>query len=178
MPITLTNNSVQFNNGSLQTSSRFGPAFSAYAASTQSISNNTATKVNVNTERFDTDACYASSRFTPNRPGYYHIQGTIRIAPSYGSTPDQSPIGSGFAHIFKNGVELKRGSEGIFTSSIQIVIHASVDFIVSMNGSTDYIELFGSFGNPDTINYPSSPSFLAETTALTSNFSGYFLRSL
>lgn len=179
MAISLTNNTISFNDGSLQSSSRFGPAFSARASVAQSFSPNIGTKVTLGTERFDTDACFASSRFTPNKAGFYHIQGTLRVAPGYDNPVDSEPVGGVFCILTKNGAEFKRGSEGINTNINQIVVHASIDTIVSLNGSTDYVELFAFFGNPDPSNYPQNNlQLLADTSALTSNFSAYFLRPL
>jgi hypothetical protein len=41
------------------------PAFSAYSTSNQSIPATTATKITFDTEEFDTNSNFASSRFTP-----------------------------------------------------------------------------------------------------------------
>jgi hypothetical protein len=69
-----------------------GPAFSATRTSNQSISASTSTKIEVNVETFDTDACYdptTNYRFTPNKAGYYLIQGWLRITHSSGGSYTQ-----------------------------------------------------------------------------------------
>jgi hypothetical protein len=55
------------------------PAFSARAATTQSLSNTTYTKVTLGTEEFDTNSNFASSRFTPTVAGYYLITGSVIV---------------------------------------------------------------------------------------------------
>jgi hypothetical protein len=55
-----------------------GPAFSAYASSSQNITANTLTLVTLGTELFDTNNNFASSRFTPTVAGYYQINGIVR----------------------------------------------------------------------------------------------------
>lgn len=51
-----------------------GPAFSAYQSSAQTLSSGTITKIEFQTEEFDTDNCFDNAinyRFTPNVAGYY-----------------------------------------------------------------------------------------------------------
>ena len=50
-----------------------GPAFSAYQSTLQSFSSNTVTKVLFQTEEYDTNSNFASSRFTPTVAGYYQL---------------------------------------------------------------------------------------------------------
>jgi len=52
------------------------PAFEARLSADQTISDDTLTKINVNSEVFDTDSCYDHStnyRFTPTVAGKYYI---------------------------------------------------------------------------------------------------------
>jgi hypothetical protein len=54
------------------------PAFSAYQGATQNISNNSSTKVPINSRNFDTDNNYDHStnyRFTPTTSGKYYVYG-------------------------------------------------------------------------------------------------------
>lgn len=107
------------------------PAFSAYANASQSITNATFTKLQFQTEEFDTANCFDSTtnyRFTPNVAGYYQINGAYNV----GGT-----ITGGLVSIFKNGSELKRGVW--FATNFA---DTSVSSLVYMNGSTDYIELY------------------------------------
>lgn len=115
-----------------------GPAFSAVrTGSNQTITANTFTKVQLNTEDFDTNNCFDSStnyRFTPTTAGYYQINGAINAESSTGTTSRC------LASIYKNGTELKRGSDisigagGAFISVVSSLIY--------FNGTTDYVELY------------------------------------
>jgi hypothetical protein len=112
------------------------PAFSAYASQNQSVTSATFTKVTLDVEEFDTNSNFASSRFTPTVAGYYQISGSIQISVSALYSV------RGLASIYKNGSEFKRGgyqwpNTGGSTSTYQ------VSSLVYLNGSTDYVELWG-----------------------------------
>ena len=109
------------------------PAFSAYLNANQSITAATFTKVTLDVEEFDTNSNFASSRFTPTVAGYYQINGTVYFNSS--ATLTASLIIS----IYKNGVEIKRSICG---GPDNEALQYSVSSIVSLNGSTDYIELY------------------------------------
>jgi microcystin-dependent protein len=82
-----------------------GPAFSAYLNTSQSITTSTFTKVQINTEEFDTNSNYDNAtnyRFTPTVAGYYQVNG--RFSSEVNSTLL-------VATIYKNGVEVKRGMD-------------------------------------------------------------------
>jgi len=112
-----------------------GPAFSAYLSANQSVVSGTATKVQCNTEEFDTASAYDNAtnyRFTPLVAGYYQINARIDCG--------TSSITNAIISIYKNGVESKRGNQVTATSGeIGIVVSS----IIYLNGSTDYIELYG-----------------------------------
>lgn len=106
-----------------------GPAFRAYANSaTTSFSNGVAKKVDLQIEDYDTDSCFASSRFTPNVAGYYFITGAIRW----------ENITSAQALLYKNGAGHSAGS-----SAQSGTYHTNVSDLIYLNGTTDYVELFG-----------------------------------
>ena len=113
------------------------PAFSAYRSTTnQSISNATATKVQLNTEEFDTNSNFDSTtnyRFTPTVAGYYQINGAI----GFNTTTMTLCI----IWIYKNGSQYKRGNQIAATQSTDSV--GVVSSLVYFNGSTDYVELYG-----------------------------------
>ena len=116
------------------------PAFSAYLGTTQSISSGTNTKLQANTEEFDTNSNYDNAtnyRFTPTVAGYYQISGQINInSTAYSLTQ---------AIIYKNGNIFKRGNVVSYTSSIGNALGCSaVSALIYFNGSTDYVELYGS----------------------------------
>jgi len=115
------------------------PAFSAYrSGSAQSISSSTWTKAQVNTEDFDTANAFDSTtnyRFTPQVAGYYAITASI----SYDSS---SSFGVGnFAAIYKNGSNYRVAS--VYVTSGATAAIPCVSAIVYLNGSTDYVELYG-----------------------------------
>jgi hypothetical protein len=108
-----------------------GPAFSAYksnALGTQSITTGTFGKITFDVEDFDTNNNFASSRFTPTVAGYYQINAEL----------DMGGAGIIVASLFKNGSEFKRG----FGSSGSEV-YTGVSTLVYLNGTTDYVELYG-----------------------------------
>jgi hypothetical protein len=107
-----------------------GPAFSAYSGSATSLTNTTYTKVNFDTEEFDTNNNFASSRFTPTVSGYYQLDVCISFA-SYLTTET-------VLAIYKNGSPYKYLND-IITSRLY-AINGSV--LVSANGTTDYFEVY------------------------------------
>jgi len=107
------------------------PAFGAYAGSATSLTGGGFTKVLFNTEEFDTNSNFASSRFTPTVAGYYQINGSVSV----GTTTQL------VCSIYKNGTEFKRGTN-VTSSNNQSVVSSVIYF----NGSTDYVEIFGYSG--------------------------------
>jgi hypothetical protein len=105
------------------------PAFSAYRSGTQATTSNTYTKVQLNAENFDTNNNYDSTtnyRFTPTVAGYYLCTGQIQTS---GGTYVETDI---YKNGVSNGFSQISGAWGIPTTQL-----------ISMNGSTDYIELYG-----------------------------------
>ena len=109
------------------------PAFSAYLSANQSVTTGVQTKVLFDVEVFDTNNNFASSRFTPTVAGYYQINGMIRC--NSGST---NSIGS--ASIYKNGSAYATATLSITSISTNPSI---ISDIVYLNGSTDYVEIYG-----------------------------------
>lgn len=127
-------NGVTFPNSSVQSiAAQSGPAFSAYLSSNQSVTGGVYTKITLDTEEFDTNNNFSSSRFTPTVAGYYQINGCI--------APGTSTITACVAKIYKNGSSYKAGS-AIGGTSLTF-FGASVSAVVYLNGSTDYVELWG-----------------------------------
>jgi hypothetical protein len=107
-----------------------GPLFRAYQSSSQSFGANSPTKINLQTEDFDTNSNFSSSRFTATVEGYYSIFGAVEMS----SFTDRI-----IAIIYKNGSAYSRGSQsGAGSGYVSQVLD-----IVYLNGSTDYIELYG-----------------------------------
>jgi hypothetical protein len=110
-----------------------GPAFSAYAGTTTTLTSATDTKIIFDTELFDTNSNYASSRFTPTVAGYYQVNACASM--NYWNGIIYNVI------IYKNGSAYQNGQ----TAYPQTVggVRASISSIVYCNGSTDYIEIYG-----------------------------------
>tara|TARA_Y100000004_G_scaffold122121_1_gene137312 strand:+ start:150 stop:710 length:561 start_codon:yes stop_codon:yes gene_type:complete len=126
--------------GSGVTSKMNQPAFEAYLGSDQSVSNNTVTKVQINTEVFDTDSCYDNStnyRFTPTVAGKYYVYGSI--ASYTGQIGDNLWIGT---NIYKNG-SVYRETRFNMNNNYGEWLPGYIYAIIDMNGSTDYLELWG-----------------------------------
>ena len=139
----------------------YGPTFSAYAAADQTgISSGVITKVTLGTEEWDTASCFASSRFTPNVGGYYLITGTVKA--------NSATMTECIAAIFKNGSLFHTGQADVFAST-NASITAVVTAVVFLNGSTDYVELYGQVTG-------GTPKFAFTAAANTSRFSGCLLR--
>ncbi len=108
------------------------PAFSAQAASTQSISNATYTKITLGTENFDTNSNFASSTFTPTVAGYYQINAAIFYNTS-------ASTGLGQIFIYKNGSSV---ANAVNTMSATGYCGLTISTVVYCNGTTDYIDLY------------------------------------
>jgi len=106
------------------------PTFSYYQSSAQTLSGGVSTKLTFTSSDFDTTGgMYASSRFTPTVAGYYQIIGAFAVGASASNCTTA---------VYKNGSEFKRGINIQASSALQ-----SVTAIVYCNGSTDYIEIYG-----------------------------------
>ena len=109
-----------------------GPAFSAYASATQSITNNTATKIVYDVEVFDTNSNFASNRFTPTVAGYYQINAGLFCAGA-GS-------GGNVFSLYKSGSEYVQLTRTLLSGAFNVFSNGSC--LVYCNGSTDYLEIY------------------------------------
>jgi len=142
-----------------------GPAFSAYRSTNQTVSNNTTTKLQVNTEEFDTNSNYDNAtnyRFTPTVAGYYLV-----TFGGYG-IDSSGLLTLNFVTLVKNGNLLSAGTARAgsysYTPSYGYVDGtAQGSVLIYMNGSTDYLELYGRLVGAGTLNYAQSSfqAFLA-----------------
>ena len=127
---TVTINSAQMKNT---------PSFEARLNSTQSISDNTATKVIFDTEEFDTDSAYDNSsnyRFTPQVAGKYFVYVSLGI-----NSNGSSQLQNIYVTIKKNGSSIKDSHNNYADNFIRFGT-ANVSAVVTFNGSSDYIEAF------------------------------------
>ena len=111
-----------------------GPAFSAYySGAGQALSANTWTKLQIGTEEFDTNNNYDNAtnyRFTPTIDGYYQVSG------GFGMATTQCAVA---VSVYKNGSNFKT----LQNTGSANVGGAYGSALVYLNGSTDYIELYG-----------------------------------
>ncbi len=116
------------------------PAFEAYLSSAQSVSDATETKVQCDTEVFDSDNCYDNStnyRFTPTVAGKYFVYVNL-----LGKASGDNLLASQIATIKKNGSEYAASNTQFYTNyEKQHTI--MISHIIDMNGSSDYVEFFG-----------------------------------
>ena len=132
---TITNNGTQTGFGGTNT-----PAFLAYNSSSQSITASTYTKVSIDTEVYDTANAFDNStnyRFTPQTSGKYFVYGAIYHNWS-GNWGDQQR-----GVIYKNGSALAGWYNAMNGTSSGQYGTTYIATTVSMNGSSDYLELFG-----------------------------------
>ena len=144
LTIGSTNSStVTFENGA--PTGHMYPAFEAYLSSDQTVSSGTQTKIQFNTEDLDTDSAYDNStnyRFTPNKAGKYFVYVTCNVDVSAGFYYASSEVlkngstipSARILNIWENLSSSDDSIEGIF-----LTYHGIVD----MNGSSDYVELYG-----------------------------------
>ncbi len=115
------------------------PAFHAYLGSNQtSISGNTNTKVQINTEVLDTDSAFDTSsyRFTPQVAGKYFVYANLT------GEFDTYKLHIIQAQLYKNGSSYAETDSKIQDDSIQ-KLFSYISTVVDMNGSSDYLEFFG-----------------------------------
>lgn len=109
------------------------PAFSAFrSGSNQSVTSGTWTKVQCQTEEFDTASAYDNAtnfRFTPQVAGYYQVNAQL--------TPTGTSLTRILCAIYKNGAIFKTGGDLVVDARLVL------STLIYLNGSTDYIELFG-----------------------------------
>jgi hypothetical protein len=141
------------------------PAFSAYLGTLQNVTTGTFTKVQLNIEEFDTNSNFDNAtnyRFTPTVSGYYQINGNI----AFNATLIN---GNSLSTIYKNGSRYKDGTLQSATSG-GATLYSVVSALVYLNGSTDYVELWG------LVSGTGSPSFGANS-GTQSYFNGCLVRA-
>ena len=133
------------------------PAFSAYQSSAQTLSSAVVTKIQLQTEEYDTANCFDNAtnyRFTPNVSGYYQFNASLQVGAAATGC---------YVSLYKNGAEIKRGNNFAQNSSFGSCISATI----YLNGSTDYVEFYGYFSSGQVVASGASQTyfqgFLART---------------
>jgi len=115
------------------------PYFVAYLGSEQQVSDNTSTKVQFNTELIDSDNAYDNStnyRFTPQTAGKYFVAAAV-AGTGYGL----GVIGDMIVQVYKNGGVYLNARHNAADNN-QYWLQPTVNAIVDMNGSSDYLEVY------------------------------------
>jgi hypothetical protein len=131
---TITNNGTQTGFGGENT-----PAFRATRTTNQTLTDAGNTKIQFNTEDFDTDSCYDNAtnyRFTPTVAGKYLIGTQIRML-SDGNTL----LATTNVSFFKNGGEVVSSPTNFRNNQINGQTYFLSD-IMTFNGSSDYVEVY------------------------------------
>ena len=141
-----------------------GPAFRATKSSSQTISNNTLTKVTFDTETFDTNNNFASSTFTPTVAGYYQV--------NFSYSAQSLTTGRAYAmssYIYRSGSIYTTFEQNITSTADQW--GGTYTALVYCNGTTDNIEayFYQNNGSSGTVNLAGSSS--------TTQFSASLVRS-
>jgi len=143
-----------------------GPAFSATLSAAQTITTATATKIQLDTETFDTASCYNNTgstvggipayAFLPNVAGYYQVN--LIVGGTAGTT---MTLGGGF--IYKNGSAYSRTLAAALTSTS---VESSTSNIIYLNGTTDYLEFFAQINGTGTVQVASTQLRTSASAAL------------
>ena len=121
-----------------------GPAFSAFPSGAQTITSGSLQKMLFQTEEYDTNNNFASSRFTPTVAGYYQFNATVRIDGATGT-------GECMIVLFKNNAEYKRGWNSLGVQFASSFWSMSVSAQAYANGSSDYFEIYIQQGNGSSL---------------------------
>jgi hypothetical protein len=116
------------------------PAFYVYNNADQTgISSASTTKATFNTEDFDTDNAFASSKFTvpSGKGGKYFIGASVKLQAVDGY--DKANLG--FVYIYKNGSEIAQGGEIDFRNNPGRKYIGNISGVFDLSAS-DYIEIY------------------------------------
>lgn len=128
--VTITNSGTATGFGGVNT-----PAFSVRRSTSQSFSAGAWTKIQFNTEEYDTDNVFDNStnyRFTPTTAGKYQFN--LNGGLTYSGTATINGVG-----LYKNGV-FEANNVPYATMNSGYVLSLSV--VVEFNGTGDYIEAY------------------------------------
>ena len=129
-----------------------GPAFSAYQSSAQTLSSITFTKINFQTEEWDTNNNFDNAtnmRFTPTVAGYYDITaGVATAASATGIILRLYKNGSSHRTLYYNGFGSFANANGGYGAAMAYC-----------NGSTDYLEIYAYFVTGQAVTNASDQTF-------------------
>tara|TARA_R110000822_G_scaffold308469_1_gene436467 strand:+ start:463 stop:954 length:492 start_codon:yes stop_codon:yes gene_type:complete len=143
------------------------PAFYVYNSADQTgISNGAVTKATFDTEDFDTDSAFASSKFTvpSGKGGKYFIGASVKLQALSGL----SYANLGFVYIYKNGSEIAQDGEIDFRGNAGRKYIGNISGVFDLSAS-DYIEIYAKL---DTV---SGDVKFASSASRPTKFYGYKL---
>ena len=139
--VTLGSSGDTFTLGSgVSQSNMLYPAFEAYVSTDTTISDNTYTKIQFDTEFFDTDNCYDNStnyRFTPTVAGKYFVHSFL-----LGESLTARRIEYMNYTIYKNGSVVARVTPVYSADNVSWQSTGVISKVIEMNGTTDYLEMY------------------------------------
>ena len=123
---------------SARSTNLLNPSFEAHLSSDQSISNLTVTKVQFDTEVFDSNSAYDNSsnyRFTPQVAGKYFVYANVQLQEGSFNIQQHN------TDIYKNGSQYRNNT--VYVSPSEFSYHSAyTSAIMDLNGSSDYVEIF------------------------------------
>lgn len=117
------------------------PILHMYQSTTQSLADTTWAAITMNAEFIDTQNGHSTtvnnSRFTPNRAGLYELFGQVSFA--------VNSVGDRGAQFRKNGSQIIQAPYGVYRAPATAAFFgaANCSATIELNGTTDYIELWG-----------------------------------
>jgi len=141
------------------------PAFHAYLSANRNINSNVNTKVQCNTEIYDTDNCYDNStnyRFTPTTAGKYYVYA------NFAGQQEDYVIYFCIPKIYKNGSEIATASNTFGNGSV-FATSNHISVIADMNGSSDYLEFYGNID----IHVVGQEKIVGNSSVSTTSFGAY-----
>ena len=144
------------------------PSFEAFLTADQSYTDNVETKVQFNSEVFDSDGCYDNStnyRFTPTTAGKYYVYAQVVTD----VTDLTNKLYTAKISIYKNGSTYKAvdNMPDYSSSSGWDILTQYVFATVVMNGSSDYLEIYAK------ANGDQNGNFRGNATLPYTNFGAY-----
>ena len=147
------------------------PAFRVYNNAQQNVTSNVETKAILNTKTgdnfYDTNNWFdiVNYRYIPQVAGYYFFSGMLRL-----SAGGVTAMTTQSASLFKNNSRVIANFSRQATGS---PVHVSVSDTIYLNGSTDYVELWGIVA----VSSGGTPQFSFADNSACSILSGFLLRA-
>lgn len=152
-----------------------GPAFfAAGTAASVAVASGVQTKVALPLEIFDTANAFDATtnyRFQPTVPGYYQFNGVIRFNGGGTAMLVFASLYGTNAQLGVSANEIMRGGEIAIQLTGSTIVQSTVSTLLYMNGSTDYVELWGLISG-------TSPLFANATVAARCSLQGYLVRAV